>query len=216
MVVTIWTFESILAPFRGVDHFQRGFEIVHVFIVGYLSYTANKTSIIEIRIRNSRVFNSSDLKRPEAVQIADKKKKQNKRKQIFFSKTLVNCLGTHLAKPCYLASAYWASLSASVLCTGLLLVLSCVLLWFDPPESGLFRILSYKNKKKYFFSPKFFGDVCILFSSSHLYLLFFFPVNLLKAISSHNILIVRNLDKACGCYISLVIFVVNQIFSKNK
>ena len=76
MVVTIWTFESILAPFWGVDHFQRGFEIVHVFTIGYLSYTANKTSIIEIRIRNSRVFNSSDLKRPEAVQIADKKRKQ--------------------------------------------------------------------------------------------------------------------------------------------
>ena len=78
MVVTIWTFESILAPFRGVDHFQRGFEIVYVFTVGYLSYTANKTSIIEIRIRNSRVFNSSDLKRPEAVQIANEKEKKEK------------------------------------------------------------------------------------------------------------------------------------------
>ena len=84
-----------------------------------------------------------------------KKKNKNKTKQIFFSKTLVNCPGTHLAKPCYLASAYWASLSASVLCTGLLLVLSCVLLWFDPPESGLFRILSYKNKKKCVFLLNF-------------------------------------------------------------
>ena len=49
-----------------------------MFIVGYLSYAANKTSIIEIRIRNPRVFNSSDLKRPEAVQIAEKKKTKRK------------------------------------------------------------------------------------------------------------------------------------------
>lgn len=49
-----------------------------MFTVGYLSYTANKTSIIEIRIRNSRIFNSSDLKRPEAVQIANEKKKKTK------------------------------------------------------------------------------------------------------------------------------------------
>ena len=50
----------------------------------------------------------------------------------------------------YLASAYCACLSASVLCTGLSLEDSRLFARPVPPESGLFNILNYKKEWTYF------------------------------------------------------------------
>ena len=48
-----------------------------MIIIGYFSYTAIETSIIEIRIGNARIFYAPDLKWPKTVEIAEKKKKKN-------------------------------------------------------------------------------------------------------------------------------------------
>ena len=75
MIVTVRTSGSLLAPFRRIYYFQWGPQIVHVIVIGYFSYTAIETSIIEIRIGNARIFYSSDLKWPKTVEIAEKKYK---------------------------------------------------------------------------------------------------------------------------------------------
>ena len=46
-----------------------------MIVIGYFSYTAIETSIIEIRIGNARIFYASDLKWPKTVEIAEKKYK---------------------------------------------------------------------------------------------------------------------------------------------
>ena len=43
-----------------------------MIVIGYFSYTAIETSIIEIRIGNARIFYASNLKWPKTVKIAEK------------------------------------------------------------------------------------------------------------------------------------------------
>ena len=43
-------------------------------IVGYFSYTAIETCIVEIRISKTRIFYTSDLKWPKAIQVAERRK----------------------------------------------------------------------------------------------------------------------------------------------
>ena len=43
-------------------------------IVGYFSYTAIETCIVESRISKARIFYTSDLKWPKAVQVAERRK----------------------------------------------------------------------------------------------------------------------------------------------
>lgn len=43
-----------------------------MIVIGYFSYTAIETCIIEIRIGNARIFYASDLKWPKTVEIAEK------------------------------------------------------------------------------------------------------------------------------------------------
>ena len=43
-----------------------------MIVIGYFSYTAIETGIVEIRIGNARIFYASDLKWPKTVEIAEK------------------------------------------------------------------------------------------------------------------------------------------------
>lgn len=69
MVVTRWTASSFGATLGRIHHLQWFFQVVHVFVVGNLSYAACEASVVEFRIRNLRVFNASNLKWPKTVQV---------------------------------------------------------------------------------------------------------------------------------------------------
>lgn len=69
IVITRWAASSFRATRWRIYHFQWVFEVVHVFVVGNLSYAASEARVVEFRIRNGRVFNASDLKWPKTVQV---------------------------------------------------------------------------------------------------------------------------------------------------
>ena len=69
VIVTVRTVASLLAAFKGIHYFQWCFEVVHMLVVGYPSYTAIEASVVEVRIGNAWIFHASNLEWPKAVQV---------------------------------------------------------------------------------------------------------------------------------------------------
>lgn len=71
VIVTVGANLSFLAAHARIHNFQWCFKVIHILIVGYPSYTAIESRIVQIGIRNAWVLYTSDLKRPKAVQVTE-------------------------------------------------------------------------------------------------------------------------------------------------